>query len=241
MSKFFCSFWAAPLGAVIMSMSCPAAAVIGAVVDRDLGQLTAEFPEVVRLQSKTEVCTGTIIGPRAILSAAHCADLEHAFVEHRGVKYNLSFARSADYAAHEHDVAVAITDRDIVGARYAEIGAGLRHGSALLLAGYGCTRRGGPSGSLHLGRTRVIGMDDDHVLSFEPKGGVLCQGDSGGPAFMKTNGRNVVVAVNSAGDIKDINVNVRLDSATSRGFLKAVAAKFKVAICGISKTCARQS
>jgi hypothetical protein len=133
-----------------------------------------------------------------------------------------------------------MTDRDIEGARYAEIGAGLRHGSTIFLAGYGCTKRGGPTGSLHLGQTKVIGMDDDHVLSFQPSGGVLCQGDSGGPAFIKEKGRHVVVAVNSAGDIKDVNVNVRLDSAASRGFLRNVAAKFKVAICGVSKICARR-
>ena len=239
MLKFNSGFTAAFVGSAIFWFGSVAHAVIGAVVDRDVTQLTAEYPEVVRLQSKTEVCSGTIIGPRAILSAAHCADLEHSFVEYRGKRYGLNFARSAEYPAADHDVAVAITDREIEGAHFAEIGAGLRHGSTIFLAGYGCTKRGGPAGPLHLGQTRVIGMDADHVLSFQPRGGVLCQGDSGGPAFIKEKGRHVMVAVNSSGDIKDINLNVRLDSPASRGFLRAVAAKFKVAICGVSKTCAR--
>lgn len=230
---------AALAGLATFGFNC--GAVIAADESRDERALHAEYPEVVKLQSKTEVCTGTLIGPRAILSAAHCADLKNSFVEYAGQRYRLRYVRSAGYPRREHDVAVAIADRDIDGARIAKIGRGLHHGSVITLAGYGCTRRGGPSGPLHLGRTKVIGMDEDHVLSTQPKGAVLCQGDSGGPAFMKENGHNVVVAVNSAGDIRDINLNVRLDSPASRGFLKAVAEKFKVAICGISRTCGERA
>lgn len=197
------------------------------------------FPEVVRLQSGREVCTGTIVGPRAVLSAAHCADLKNTFFVYGGERYNVNFASSSEYKSKEHDVAVALTSRDIKAASFASIGSGLRHGSTLFLAGFGCTRRGGKSGLLHMGATKVIGMDEDHVLSFSKSGGVLCQGDSGGPAFLKDGDRRYVVAVNSAGDIRNINLNVRLDSPLSRAFLHRVVEKFRVVICGISSRCGR--
>lgn len=224
------------LAAALLAWVWEAGAVIGAVPAAP-EVLQKNFPEIVRIQSGKEVCTGTIVGPRAVLSAAHCAALKNAFFEYRGQRYKITFASSQDYKAKEHDVAVAVTGRDIEGASFGSIGKGLRHGSTLYLAGYGCTERGGKSGALHMGAAKVIGMDEDHILSFSKNGGVLCQGDSGGPAFVRENGKHVLVAVNSAGDIQNINVNVRLDSALSLGFLKRVAERFKVAICGVTAVC----
>lgn len=196
------------------------------------------LPEVVRIQAGNEVCTGTIIGPRVVLSAAHCADLPNPYFEYKGERYDVTFASSSAYKEYEHDIAVALTTKTIKDASFGTIGHGLRHGSLLVLAGFGCTRPGGKSGALHTGSTRVIGMDQDHVLSFSEKGSVLCQGDSGGPAFLREKGKNVVVAINSAGNIKNVNVNVRLDSDLSRDFLKIVAERFKVGICGVTMPCA---
>lgn len=216
-----------------------ASAVIGATADRS-DKLHKKFPEIVRLQSDAEVCTGTIVGPRVVLSAAHCADLKNSFFVYKGERYPVKFALSREYKKKEHDVAVALTTRDIKDAEFGTIGSGLRHGSKLLFAGYGCTQRGGRPGDLRLGTTKVIGMDEDHVLSFSPGGAVLCQGDSGGPVFLREGDQDLVVAVNSAGDIKNINLKVRLDSPLSRGFLKRVADHFKVAICGITTACAKR-
>lgn len=213
-----------------------AQALIGADSDRP-EVLALRFPQVVRLQNRAEVCTGTIVGPRVVLSAAHCATGLSSYFIYNGKRYPVTYAASSAYASKEHDVAVALTSTPIEGARLAQIGSGIQHGSHLVLAGFGCTRRGGLSGQLHVGTTKVIGMDDDHVLSFSENGGVLCQGDSGGPAFLRRGGQDIVVAVNSAGDIKNINLDVRLDSALSRGFLKNVANRFHVDICGINLNC----
>ncbi|MBX3021402.1 MAG: S1 family peptidase [Bdellovibrionales bacterium] len=223
----------------LLTWSLQAGAVIGATKDLP-DNLHKAFPEIVRLQSEREVCTGTIIGPRVVLSAAHCADLKNSFFIYKGERYEVKFTSSRDYKNKEHDVAVALTTRDIKDAEFGVIGSGLRHGSRIFFAGFGCTHPGGQPGQLRMGLTQVIGMDEDHILSASKDGAILCQGDSGGPAFLRENGENVVVAVNSAGDIRNVNVNVRLDSQLSRGFLRRVADHFKVAICGVTAVCAKK-
>ena len=229
----------ATLAAVFASavVSAPRASAVINASPETPANTANRFPQVVEIRSAGEVCTGTIVGPRVIVSAAHCADLKNPVALHAGQRYAVRYTSSLEYPKREHDVAVALTNRDIVDAHFGSIGGGVHHGSVITLAGYGCTQRGGTSGALHTGATKVIGMDADHLLSYSDGGGVLCQGDSGGPAFLRADGRDVLVAVNSAGDNRNINLNVRLDSALSRNFLKRIAERFHVAICGITRTC----
>lgn len=234
-----------------------------ALIDANRGESTVQiaqrYPEVVRLQAGREVCTGTIVGPRVILSAAHCASLKNAYFEYRRRRYPVRFSASPDYASKGHDISLAITTKAIRDARYgtivsagAESGSGaesapprsgslkgpqVKHGSILELAGYGCTHAGGKSGALHEGTTQVIGMDQDHLLSFAPNGSVLCPGDSGGPAYLGQGRHRYVVAVNTAGNVKNVNLNVRLDSALSQTFLKRTADRWHVKICGVNLDC----
>lgn len=180
----------------------------------------AAWPEVVRLQADGEkVCTGTIIGPRTVVSAAHCATADSPFFIYNGEKYEVRYLKSGG-EEQGHDVALALTDRSIKGAIFARLGQGLKHGVKVLMAGFGCTARGGKPSDLHAGENKVIGLDEDHVLAASPGGSVLCEGDSGGPVFLTDGVKRWLVGVNSLSDISKINVNVRLDSRLSRAFLR---------------------
>lgn len=184
---------------------------------------TAQWPEVVRMEAGGEkVCTGTIIGPRTVISAAHCVTGDSPFFNYNGERYEVRYLKSSGEAAG-HDIALAVTDRSIKGAVFARLGKGLRHGVKVLIAGFGCTVRGGKPGALHTGVNKVIGMDDDHVLAASPGGSVLCEGDSGGPIYLTDGIVRWLVGVNSLSDISKINVNVRLDSRLSRAFLETAA------------------
>jgi len=202
-----------------------------------IGGEAAAFPEVVRLQASGEkVCTGTIIGPRTIVSAAHCVNADSPFFIYKGERYAVRYIASEDQA-RGHDIALAVTHKKIKGAIFARLGQGLKHGVKILMAGFGCTVKGGAPGSLHAGENKVIGLDEDHVLAASKSGSVLCEGDSGGPAFVTDGVRRWLVGVSSLSDISKININVRLDSRLSHAFLKTAARLNRLEICGISKDC----
>lgn len=193
----------------------------------------AKWPEVVRLEAGgNKVCTGTIIGPRTVVSAAHCATADSPFFMYNGEKYEVRYLKSGG-ESEGHDLALAVTRRSIKGAIFARLGQGLKHGVKVLMAGFGCTVRGGKPGALHTGENKIIGMDDDHVLAASPTGSVLCEGDSGGPLFLTDGMKRWLVGVNSLSDISKINVNVRLDSNLSHAFLKTAARLHHLDIPGL--------
>jgi len=198
----------------------------------------ARYPEVVNLVGKGATCTATIVGPRTVMTAAHCA-IHNAAFTHNGKRYPVRFIISKDYATLGHDLGVAVTDEDIEGASYASIGSGMQSGDRVELLGFGCTRPGGkgPRGSLLYGPTTIRRMREGTFISREKGGSALCPGDSGGPAFLSRQGQRWLVGVNARGNLKDLNVNTRLDSSLSQGFLQRVTKAFALQVCGVTRDC----
>jgi hypothetical protein len=198
-----------------------ASAVIG-------GRASEDFPSVVKLRAGDKVCSGTIVGPRTVLSAAHCANVDSPYFEYAGERYSVRYVRSGS-----GDLSLAIADRDITGAKPMSIGGNVKHGEPIANAGYGCTEKGGKPGSMHIGFSKVIGMDEDHLLSVAKDGGALCDGDSGGPAIVRKDSKFYLVAVNSLSDVQHVNITVRMDSEESRRFLKQAAVDNRLEIPGL--------
>lgn len=145
-----------------------------------------EFPEIVLLHFGETRCVGTIIGPRVILTSAHCANefTRASFQVHQN-QYRATFIQSPFWHNRQHDIAIGISNRNIAGATYASIGGYLQTGMNITMAGYGCTKQGGIDGSLRVGTTTYRAQPSS--LYFTAKRAALCFGTSGSPAFMDLN------------------------------------------------------
>ncbi len=200
------------------------------------------WQEVVRIQSNGAGCTATIVGPRVIITAAHCAkNNATATFTYKGASYSAEMTRSSLYPARDHDISVGLIASEIVGAEPRKIGGAAATGTEITLLGYGCTNpitgTGGNDGILRIGKSVITGFSGFDMVSRTPGGAALCYGDSGGPAFVGQPDNYQLLGINSKGNISDTNYNARLDRAESQDFLKKFADNNGVTICGIKGDC----
>ncbi len=215
----------------------------GRQVDRD------GWREVVRIGNRS--CTGTIVGRNAVITAAHCgrnnsrSTLE-VFKDGSLVRYNYRMFHHPRYRGQSNwDIAVLALDNDIEDVFYAIAGVNynFRQGAEVDILGYGCTRPGGGGGNdgiLRFGESRVVNFTGtDVITSHRPSGAALCFGDSGGPMFADTSDasledHNTLIAVNSKGNIRDTNYNLRLDYDGVGEWLESIANARDLEIYGVN-------
>ncbi len=201
-----------------------------------------QWTEVVKLVAPTgSICTGTVVGPRAVLTAAHCGPQGSKQVFKIGeTSYEAKLFRSSKFPSQEHDVGIAITTQDIQGVSPATIGGKTSVGLNVKMLGYGCTQDGGggTSGVLHIGDSTISEFPDavQMVLS-RADGAVLCFGDSGGPSAIVQRDKHLIVGVHSKGNVIDISIDIRTDAQDSIDFFNKIANEQSIQICGINKTC----
>lgn len=213
---------------------------------------SGEFKQVVSISTNRSRCTATVVGPRVLVTAAHCGTYgatSEFFYE--GEKFSGTFEPSPLYAIDKHDLAVVVLDTPLKGAKPFSIGGASKLGMSLQMLGYGCTSKEmdrKTSGKLHSGMTEVtrISAFDYLLVSMTPTGALLCPGDSGGPSFVTVDGKQRVIGVHSSvgtmeSDEKALvagpNMDTRTDHEESTAFFKDIAAYHKVEICGVTTTC----
>ncbi len=199
------------------------------------------WDQVVRIQTGGAGCTATIVGPRVIITAAHCGNTgATSSFTYAGKKYSAVITRSPLYPGKDHDIAVGILSEDIAGVKPLTIGGKATSGLGITLLGYGCINVGGGGGNdgvLRIGDSVITGFQAFDMVSRKASGAALCFGDSGGPAFLIEGTKKTLLGINSKGNIKDTNYNARLDIEESTKFLKDIAQEKGVKICGVNQDC----
>lgn len=187
----------------------------------------SNYPGVARILVDGALCTGTIVGPRHILTAAHCfydergrpmTDVSGATATLNGQTYGATRVTiHPTYVQGEEacengrvDAAILELRQDVQGLSGVPL---LRSappvGTQLLLAGFGLEGTGNsgqtgsfpPNGIINIGFTNVERVTGGYLeWEFDPGETNTASGDSGGPAFVNVNGVNTLSSITCGGD-----------------------------------------
>lgn len=153
-------------------------------------------------------CTATAVGPRVMVTAAHClpamsTDAMSGKIKETAIEL---WCEKAPLNTFGYDLALCATSAPIPipgGRPYESVQVDSRPqaGTPLMMLGYGCTKKGGAGGVLYQGES-TVGTWVNGGKQFATQGSVaLCSGDSGGGAYSPVGKKRKVVGV--ASDVAD--------------------------------------
>lgn len=183
------------------------------------GAASAEPAVVPLLRDGELVCSGSVVAPHAVLTAAHClVDARPFTVDGHTVLARIAIP-TFEPTTLAHDLAIVVVDPPFAVA----LPRGAANG-AITLVGYG-------DPAPHVQRSGTVAMTAEalHLASAGPV--FTCEGDSGGPAL--ANG--AIVGVTSSGDCATYSRHARVD--VDAAFLDATIARTAPGAAGAGDRC----
>lgn len=167
------------------------------------GELAAacQWPTTVGLYGAQSQCTGALVHPEIVVTAAHCLEGGALTTVTLGEdiyapRYELDIAQCTKHPNYEleypdyADFMFCRLSSPLLGVPTVPIIMGceadeLESGAPAVLAGYGLADDGGPEGRKRFVTTQIDRLQDSRVFFVGGTGNGTCNGDSGGPAFFQ--------------------------------------------------------
>ncbi len=201
--------------------------------------------EVFYSRGNTTLCSGTVISPTEIITAAHCFPQENSVIERVVAHVNGGSIPAEAVVLHPeyqidqqsqklfNDVAIiSLSSKANVPALPIIVSQGVEKGSIIDIFGFGVDQIG-DAGALRSGQMEIDDVDAFHLTSIYDgeNGSNTCQGDSGGPAIMTIGNNQQVglVGVTSTGSAEanclkgDVSRFTNLQSESIIDFILQVA------------------
>lgn len=195
------------------------------------------------------LCTATVVGQRALLTAAHCVTAKEPVQATFGLAtFALQCRAVGESEGRRFDVALCVSDQPLDGVRAARIEASrpLGIGDELVLAGFGCTQGGGldrgSTDQLSSGLARVTAVDvalanaGEETSYVVARGASPCFGDAGGGVYPLGAAGQVlpqVAGLLSRGDLASTSYIVPFASAPLIAALRQAADQSHARLCGV--------
>jgi hypothetical protein len=231
----------------VADLTPPPGVMSGVLIGGEVVQ-PADYPASFYTTQDKARCTSTMIGPRVLLTAAHCvADGGKITLSKAGASFGGRCEHAPGYASDATaDWALCKLEKSVPAVLFETVNQSAalpKKGAKVLLAGFGCTKVGGGGGNdgfYRIGEATVIAEPTATSNDIVAKGdAALCFGDSGGAAFVvatdaKQKGRRVLVSVNSRGNIQDTSYLSATSTRAGRAFFADWLARNQAEACGVN-------